>query len=95
MSRLSVFFRRISKEAKEAIVHVGKASKRALAIAEEVIPDVLEEVLANPEWTDAERRRYAKQVVAKLLIAKYPQYGFLVDLIVGFVFEAIRNAVKR
>jgi hypothetical protein len=64
-------------------------------IARDAIPVIVEECRKTGVRTDAQRREVAKRVVAELITLKYPAYGFLVDRVVDFLFESVREQLKR
>jgi hypothetical protein len=70
-------------------------ARRVFSIAAELIAPAVEEALAHPEWSDADRRNYAESYVIKQISVRYPQYAFLATLVVPIVSNAIRQALAN
>lgn len=77
------------------LTRIASFFSRNSSIALDIVAEVTPVLLANPEWTDDERREYIVDTVADTIGRSNPRYAAVVSIAVKLAVSAVRSQLNR
>ena len=71
------------------------AGRKALAAARKAVARIAQEAIANPGWTDEERRKRAVAIVKEEMGDAFPGAAWLINIAIEFAVGELRSRLRR